>query len=274
VHAVADIDLNVHEGEILGVIGANGAGKTTLFDIVSGIVRPDAGGVMLHGQDITSTSPAGRAALGLGRTFQDLRLIPSMTVAEVVTMAHERHVDVREPVASVLGVAAAIRSEAAVADRVELLLTMFKLERFHNSFISELSSGTRRVVELACASAHEPSVLILDEPSSGLAQREAEAMVDLILEIKERTRAAIAIIEHDIPVIKSLSDEIVCMHLGEVIARGAPDDVLSDPRVIDSYLGFDEVAVQRSGPAASRRAALVGSERGVVARRRPHRAGT
>jgi branched-chain amino acid transport system ATP-binding protein len=203
---------------------------------------------MLRGRDVTTMSAAERAALGLGRTFQDLRLIPSMTVAEVLALAHERHVEVREPVASVLGVAAALRSEAAVAQRVDELMATFNLEPFRNSFINELSTGSRRVVELACAYAHEPSVLILDEPSSGLAQREAEAMVELIMDIKDRTRAAIAIIEHDIPVVTALSDEVLCMHLGRVLARGAPDTVLTDEEVVAAYLGYDDAAVRRSGP--------------------------
>jgi ABC-type branched-subunit amino acid transport system ATPase component len=259
VQAIAGADLTIYDGQILGVIGANGAGKTTLFDIISGMIRPDSGRILLRGRDVTTMPAAARAALGLGRTFQDLRLIPSMTVTEVLALAHERHIEVREPVASVLGLGAALRSEAAVALRVDELMETFNLEAFRSSFINELSTGTRRVVELACAYAHEPSVLILDEPSSGLAQREAEAMVELIMDIKVRTRAAIAIIEHDIPVVMALSDEVLCMHLGTVLARGAPKTVLTDEAVVAAYLGFDDVAVRRSGPVKrrSRRAALV-----------------
>jgi ABC-type branched-subunit amino acid transport system ATPase component/branched-subunit amino acid ABC-type transport system permease component len=252
VQAVDGVDLSIQSGEILGVIGANGAGKTTLFDIISGIIRPDSGRIALHGHDITTTSASQRAALGLGRTFQDLRLIPSMTVAEVLALAHERHIDVREPVASVLGLPASLRSEASVKRRVNELMEVFNLDRYANSFISELSTGTRRVVELACACAHEPSVLILDEPSSGLAQREAEAMVDLIRDIKDWTGTAIALIEHDMHVIRSLSDEVVCMHLGAVIARGDAESVLADADVVSAYLGFDDTAVQRSGAGADR----------------------
>jgi branched-chain amino acid transport system ATP-binding protein len=185
--------------------------------------------------------------MGLGRTFQDLKLVPSMTVTELLSLAHERHVQVREPIASLLAVPAALRSEASVRDRVDELLATFNLQRFANSFISEISTGTRRVVELACACAHQPSVLILDEPSSGLAQSEAEAMIELIANIQERTAAAIALIEHDMEVIRQLSTEVVCMHLGAVIARGTPQAVMEDPHVISAYLGVDEVAVQRSG---------------------------
>jgi ABC-type branched-subunit amino acid transport system ATPase component/ABC-type branched-subunit amino acid transport system permease subunit len=268
VRAVAGVDLEVRTGEILGVIGANGAGKTTLFDIISGAIRPDAGRITLHSRDVTSFSASRRASLGLGRTFQDLKLIPSMTVAEVVGLAHERHVDVREPLASILSVPAVLRSEASVRRRVDELLATFKLERFANSFISELSTGTRRVVELACACAHRPSVLILDEPSSGLAQSEAEAMIDLIVDIKERTGAAIALIEHDMQVITGLSNEVVCMHLGAVIARGTPQSVLANPEVISAYLGFDDVAVQRSGRAtrSPKGASTAGSPGAVGAR--------
>ena len=250
VRAVAGVDLKIFEGEVLGVIGANGAGKTTLFDIITGIIRQDAGRLMLHGRDVTEDAAAVRARLGLGRTFQDLQLVPSMTVAEMLCLAYERHVDVREPLASVLGLPAALRSEASLKQKVDELLASFNLERYSNTFISELSTGTRRVVELACACAHQPSVLILDEPSSGLAQPEAEAMVELIVDIKERTGATIAIVEHDIPIIRSLSDEVVCMHLGSVIARGEPEVVLSNEDVIAAYLGSDAVAVQRSGQRA------------------------
>jgi ABC-type branched-subunit amino acid transport system ATPase component/ABC-type branched-subunit amino acid transport system permease subunit len=247
VRAVDGVDLAVRPGEILGVIGANGAGKTTLFDIISGAIQADSGRVTLHSRDVTKLSTARRSRLGLGRTFQDLKLVPSMTVTELLSLAHERSVRVREPIASLLAVPAALRSEASVRDRVDELLATFNLQRFANSFISELSTGTRRVVELACACAHRPSVLILDEPSSGLAQSEAEAMIELIANIQERTGAAIALIEHDMEVISSLSTEVICMHLGAVIARGTPQAVLEDPHVISAYLGVDDVAVKRSG---------------------------
>lgn len=244
--AIDNVDLYLNEGEILGVIGANGAGKTTLFDIVSGFVGPDVGQILYQGIDITRMSSSTRAGLGLGRTFQDLRLTPSLTVAEVLAVAFERHIAVREPVAAVLGLAASLRSETRVRDSVEDLIESFNLHRFANSFISELSTGTRRVVELACATAHNPQVLILDEPSSGLAQPEAEAMIPLLKDMQSRNHMTIAIIEHDIPMIKELADEIACMHLGRIIARGPSHTVLSESAVITSYLGLDSVSIERS----------------------------
>lgn len=245
--AIDDVDLVVREHQILGVIGANGAGKTTLFDVICGFVQPDAGRVLLRGRDVTTAAADVRFAKGLGRTFQDLRLLPSMTTAEVLAVALERHIEVRDPLAGVLGLPAALTSEARVRATVDELLEQFSLQPYAQSFVSELSTGTRRIVELAAVYAHKPKVLVLDEPSSGLAQREAEAMIPLLFDLRERLGTTIAIIEHDIPMIRELSDEVVCMHLGGVLARGRADEVLADPAVNASYLGVDQVAVERSG---------------------------
>jgi ABC-type branched-subunit amino acid transport system ATPase component len=239
--------VTLHRGEIVGVIGANGAGKTTLFDIICGFLAPDAGAIRLNGRDITRAAPYERFGFGLGRSFQDGRLTPSLTVRETIAVAFERHIEVREPVASALAAPALIRSERRLAEHVEAMIARYSLERFADKFVSELSTGTRRVVELAAICAHRPSVVILDEPSSGLAQREAEAMVPLLLGLREELNATIAIIEHDIPMIRDLSDRLMCMHLGGVLAVGDPGDVLGNAEVIASYLGIESVAVNRSG---------------------------
>ena len=169
-------------------------------------------------------------------------------------MALERHVEVREPVACALRLGAVADSEAAVAERVDELIESMGLGRYRDAFVSELSTGTRRVVELACALAHEPSVLLLDEPSSGIAQRETEALGDLLLQVREQTGAAFVIIEHDVPLVSSISDRLLCMHLGGIIAAGAPGAVLSDPGVISSYLGDSAESIARSGASAGGRA--------------------
>jgi ABC-type branched-subunit amino acid transport system ATPase component len=250
--AVDDVDLRVEEGQILGIIGSNGAGKTTLFDLVSGFLPVDAGHVLLDGHDVTDLGAAGRAERGVGRSFQDARLFPSMTVTETLATALERHIDVREPTACAFRVGAVVESENQVADRVEELLETMGLQRYRDAFVSELSTGTRRIVELACAMAHEPRVLLLDEPSSGIAQRETEAMADLLLQLRDTTGASLAVIEHDIPLVTSIADELVCLHLGQVIARGAASDVLENPEVVSSYLGTSELAIERSGSTKSR----------------------
>jgi ABC-type branched-subunit amino acid transport system ATPase component len=250
--AVEDVDLRVDEGQILGIIGSNGAGKTTLFDLCSGFLPADAGHVLLDGRDVTQLGAAARAERGVGRSFQDARLFPSMTVTETLATALERHVDVREPMACAFRVGAVVESENQVAGRVEELLETMGLQRYRDAFISELSTGTRRIVELACAIAHEPRVLLLDEPSSGIAQRETEALAELLLQLRDTTGASLAVIEHDIPLVTSIADELVCLHLGRVIARGAASTVLEDPEVVSSYLGTSDLAIERSGLTGAR----------------------
>jgi branched-chain amino acid transport system ATP-binding protein len=198
--------------------------------------------------------------------FQDARLFPSLTVTETLAVALERHVEVREPVACALRLGAVVDSEAAVAERVDQLIESMGLSRYRDAFVSELSTGTRRVVELACALAHEPSVLLLDEPSSGIAQRETEALGALLLQVREETGAAFVVIEHDVPLVSSISDRLVCMHLGGIIASGAPGAVLSDPGVISSYLGDSPESIARSGATAART-----TRRSDAAERRPGR---
>lgn len=247
VSAIDDVSISVAEGQVLGIIGSNGAGKTTLLDLCSGFLHPDGGRIELSGSDVTTLDAAGRAERGLGRVFQSARLFPSLTVVETIAVAFERHTDVRDPILGMLDTPASARSEADVRARVEELIERMHLERYASSFVAELSTGTRRVVELACALAHQPNVLLLDEPSSGIAQRETEALRDLLIEIKEATGTTMVVIEHDMPLVSAVSDELVCMHLGRVIARGVPEAVLQDPAVIASYLGEDDATVRRSG---------------------------
>ena len=245
--ALDDVTFSVSSGEILGIIGSNGAGKTTLFDVCSGFVAPDSGRVLLDGRDVTAMSAPARAKRGMGRIFQDARLFPSLTVAEVLSVAFERHVAVRDPLLAIANMSSARRSEEEVSEGVDELLEQLHLTRYRDSFVSELSTGTRRVVELACTMAHAPSLLLLDEPSSGLAQRETETLANLLLELQQTTGATMVLIEHDIPLVSSVSDRLVCMHLGSVLAEGVPEDVLADPAVAASYLGESDVAVRRSG---------------------------
>jgi ABC-type branched-subunit amino acid transport system ATPase component/ABC-type branched-subunit amino acid transport system permease subunit len=260
--ALDGVDLSASRGGVVGIVGTNGAGKTTLFDVCSGFLRPDAGRISFEGRDVTDASASERAELGLGRSAQDARLFPSMTVTECLATAMERHIDVREPIACTLRVGATIDSEREVAQRVEDLLDRMGLGSYRDMFVSELSTGTRRVLDLACALAHEPEVLLLDEPSTGLAQRETEVLGELLLRVRDESGATLVVVEHDVPLIASIADELICLDLGRVIARGSPAKVLADPRVMTAYLGTDEAAIARSG-ARKRR-----SRRGKVASRR------
>ncbi|EQD79141.1 branched-chain amino acid ABC transporter, ATP-binding protein, partial [mine drainage metagenome] len=173
VAALHDVSVQVRPGEIVGIIGTNGAGKTTLFDVCSGFLKPEHGRVFMAGEDITALAPSQRASRGLGRVFQDARLFPAMTVADAIATACEQHVAVRDPIACTLGLAAAKESEAEIHAKAGNLLRDMGLERFRDSFVSELSTGTRRILEFSCLLAHEPKVLLLDEPTSGIAQRES-----------------------------------------------------------------------------------------------------
>ena len=237
VAALHDVSLAAEPGEIVGIIGANGAGKTTLLDVVSGFLGADTGRIRVDGVDITDDTPSDRAELGLGRVFQDARLFPTLTVRETLAVALERHVDVRDPSACLLPLKATRASERAVAARVDELLDTLRLDQFADAFVSELSTGTRRLVELACVLAHQPRVLLLDEPTSGVAQREGEAMAGLLTDLRDQTGATLVIVEHDVPLVAGIADRLVCLHLGSVIADGPPGEVLQSPQVVTSYLG-------------------------------------
>jgi ABC-type branched-subunit amino acid transport system ATPase component/predicted MFS family arabinose efflux permease len=254
VRAVRDVDLAVTRGEVLGLIGANGAGKTTLFDLLSGYLEPDGGRVVLAGRDVTGWSPDRRSRAGLGRSFQDARLFGSLTVAENLGVALERHLDLRSYVAPAVFLPDARAVEDDVAWSVSDLLELLELGAFRDKQVRELSTGSRRIVDLGMALAHDPSVLLLDEPSAGIAQRETEALGPLLLKLRDETGCALLVIEHDMPLLTSVCDRLVALEQGAVLTEGAPDDVLADERVVRSYLGGDPTAVARSGAVTPGRA--------------------
>jgi branched-chain amino acid transport system ATP-binding protein len=251
IRAVDDVSLTVAPGEIVGVIGPNGAGKTTLMDLVSGFVAPDGGSVRLAGHDITAATPHARAIRGLGRSFQDARLFPSLTVQDTITVALERWLGVRDPANAVLRLPAHQTSEAAAAWYVDQLVELLGLEGLRDRFVHELSTGSRRVVDLACVLAHRPSVVLLDEPSSGIAQRESEALGPLLRRVRDQLGCALVLIEHDMPLVASVSDRLVALDQGRVVTSGPPDEVLEHPAVVASYLGTSPELVQRSGSLAT-----------------------
>jgi branched-chain amino acid transport system ATP-binding protein len=247
IKAVDEVDLDVWQGQIVGLIGPNGAGKTTIFDLICGLLPADTGRIVLAGDDISGLTADARGRRGLGRSFQDARLFPSMTVRETIAVALERHLPVKDPLAAVFASPATKATEKQVDREVDRLIELMRLGAFANKFIFELSTGSRRIVDLACTVAHEPTVLLLDEPSSGIAQRETEALGPLLLDIRDETGAALVVIEHDMPLITTISDEIVALELGAVVVRGEPNAVVNDPRVVASYLGTTEEVINRSG---------------------------
>ena len=247
VAALSGVSFTLEEGRILGLIGPNGAGKTTLFDVVSGFVPADSGIVALYGDDITALGPDERARIGLQRSFQDARLFPSLTVKENIGVALEKHVAVRSAAAAALHLRGVRRSEATIDRRVERLIDLLNLGDFRDKFVRELSTGTRRIVDLACVMAADPKVVMLDEPSSGIAQAETEELGPLLLRVRYETGCSMLVIEHDMTLIRGVSDELIAMDLGSVVTRGLPEEVIEHPHVVASYLGTSEEVIKRSG---------------------------
>jgi ABC-type branched-subunit amino acid transport system ATPase component len=265
--AVDDVSFDVNRGEVLGLIGPNGAGKTTLFDAICGFVTHQHGTITLGEKDITGFPPAERSRVGLGRSFQDAKLFSSLTVAETLACALERKVKTQGPISTVLGLPWVWTAEREVTKRVEELIDLLHLSAFHDKFISELSTGSRRIVDLACVLAHEPTVLLLDEPSSGIAQRETEALGPLLRRVQKATGCTMLLVEHDMPLVTGVADELIALETGRIIARGTPKQVTNDHRVIEAYLGTDQRVVGRSGAIAKKRKAK--TARSSTAKRRP-----
>lgn len=247
IRAVNGATFDVWPREIVGVIGPNGAGKTTIFDLISGFTPLDAGHITLNGRNITDLNSAGRAAIGLGRSFQDARLFPELTVSETLAIAQERFVESRSVMVAALHLPMVVDSEQHVAMRVDELIELMGLGDYRHKFVRELSTGTRRVVDLACLVAHRPSVILLDEPTSGIAQREVEALAPVIRRLRDEMGASLVIVEHDIPFVSGVSDRLLALEQGQVITTGSPADVLAHPAVIESYLGTSGAAITRSG---------------------------
>jgi ABC-type branched-subunit amino acid transport system ATPase component/ABC-type branched-subunit amino acid transport system permease subunit len=246
--AVDGVTIEVGNDEIVGLIGTNGAGKSTLMNAVGGFV-PSRGVVELFGDRQSKSSPAGRARHGLGRTFQAATLFPELSVRETVQLALEarKHTGL---ISAALCLPTSVRLERRRRAEADELIDFLGLGRYAQAYISDLSTGTRRIVELAGLLALDARLLCLDEPTAGLAQRETEAFGPLIKEIRRELGASVLVIEHDMPLIMGISDRVYCLELGRTIAQGAPEEVRRDPAVIASYLGTDERSIARSGALA------------------------
>ncbi len=243
--AVDDASFRVEHGELIGLIGTNGAGKSTLLNAISGFV-PSTGRIEVLGRDVTALSAVGRHRVGLGRGFQAARLYPELTVRDTVMVALEA----REPsllVPSLTGLPPSRRAERAKRREADELVDYLGLGRYADHFVETLSTGTRRIVELGCLLAVDARVLLLDEPTGGVAQRETEAFGPLIKRIQRELDASVVVIEHDMPLVMSISDRVYCLEAGRVIAEGTPAEVRNNPLVIASYLGTDNRAIERSG---------------------------
>ncbi|HZQ87011.1 MAG TPA: ATP-binding cassette domain-containing protein [Acidimicrobiales bacterium] len=234
--ALADVDLEVREGEIVGLIGPNGAGKTTLMECISGFQSVVGGAITCRGRDVLPLLPGQRADLGIGRTLQNVKLFPFLTVTDNVRVALHRHME-HGVFQDAFRLPAAVKEEKKILAEASQLVELIGMHAFAEKFASELSYGTLRLLELACMLALKPNLLLLDEPASGISQKETEALGPLLLRIREQTGATILMIEHDMPLIMSLSDWVYVLDAGQNLAEGTTDVVQANPAVIEAYLG-------------------------------------
>ena len=251
IRAVDNVSFRVRPNEVVAFIGPNGAGKTTLFDLIAGSTPIERGQVFLAGQDITRHAPSARARHGLGRSFQDARLFPTLTVKETLAVSLERWIRWGDPVTAALHLPMAYDSEQRINHRVQEVIAQFGLDSFTHKLVAELSTGTRRIVDLACVAAHQPSVILLDEPSSGIAQSEVEALGGILLQMRQELNAALMVIEHDVTLVAEIADRVIALDGGSVIAEGTAQQVFDDDQVITAFLGHSEAALKRSGRSGS-----------------------
>jgi ABC-type branched-subunit amino acid transport system ATPase component len=247
VHALNGVTFTAEAGSIVGLIGANGSGKTTTLDVISGLVKPQAGRVRLDGTDLGEYLPEERLGVGMVRSFQDCRLYPELSVLDVLLLSEDARHEVAV-LSTTLRLPWARRAERRKLGAVDQVIGAFGLDRFRHHRTAELSTGTRRVVDLASIVLAQPRLLLLDEPTAGIAQREAEAFIPLLRRIHEVTDTTIVLVEHDVPLVFELCSTVIVMELGQVVVAGPPDQVRADPKALAAYLGASDEALMASGP--------------------------
>ncbi len=231
--AVDAVDLEIRPGEIVGIVGPNGAGKTTVIDLLAGAQPTDGGRVLLGGQDVTPLGADRRARLGIVRSFQETRLFPTLTVLDTIRVAQELETPTRL-VPAVVGRRGDERRRTAHAHEI---VAAFGLHAYVDVPVRTLSTGVRRICELACLASLQPRVMLLDEPSAGLAQAEVDRLGPLLLQLRTRFDASLVIVEHDVRLITSIADRLVAMDRGRIVTQGRPAEVARHPEVLAAYLG-------------------------------------
>lgn len=246
VKALTGVGFGVQAGSITAVIGPNGAGKTSLFNTISGFYRPGSGAIRFKGQDITRVPAPQRARLGLGRSFQNIALFRGMTVLDNIKLG--RHAHLKTNVLDALFyVGRARREEAALrADIEERIIDFLEIDHIRHAPVSALPYGLQKRVEMARALAMQPEILMLDEPVAGMNREETEDMARFILDVRAEWGVTVLMVEHDMGMVMDLSDHVVVLNFGQVIAQGTPAEVQANPEVIRAYLGSGDVGDLRA----------------------------
>jgi len=244
-HAVCDVDLTIEEGELRGLIGPNGAGKTTLFNLVSGFYRPTEGAIRFEGKSTAGLRPHQVTALGIARTFQNIRMWHSMTVLENLCISQHGSLGYGL-LDAIFGTRRFATNESRVHATARELLDLLDLQDIAGEYPRNLPYGLQRRVEIGRALAVKPRLLLLDEPAAGMNPSDVDRLIELIRWIRDRFNLTVWLIEHQMKVVMSVCESISVLDFGRIIAEGRPEEIRNNPRVINAYLGDEEAADARS----------------------------
>ncbi len=234
--AVADFNLELQTGQLMGVIGPNGAGKTTVFNLITGVYQASEGSIRFKGTELVGKTPHQITALRIGRTFQNIRLFRDLSVLDNVRIAHYAQADY-SPLEALLHLGRYRREEQRIIDNSQRLLSIFKLEALAGETARNLPYGMQRRLEIARALAIGPELLLLDEPAAGMNPNEIDQLMEFILWIRREFHLTILLIEHQMKLVMGICERIKVLDFGETLAEGPPEAIQNDPRVLEAYLG-------------------------------------
>jgi branched-chain amino acid transport system ATP-binding protein len=247
--ALDAVDLDVGEWEIVGLIGPNGAGKTTFFNVVTGLYRADRGTVQFRGQNVTRTPTHKRVAMGMGRTWQNLGVIPTLTVLDNLLTAQHAHVRY-SALTGLFGAPGTFLEEREIRRNAEEILEFLGLLPLRGERVGGLPYGTQKLCDLAMALATDPTMLLLDEPSSGMGPDEAHQLGETLTFLRDTLNLTILMIEHHVPLVVDVCDYVYVLNFGKLLAKGKPSEIQRHPEVIAAYLGEEADAVEAASASA------------------------